>query len=70
MKGGDKPMEPRCALDRVQVDQINVEEVKTDGWREHEIFVMPISDPRLGWIERQVIQQAGDRIYGRRKNGH
>lgn len=69
MRGGHKPAEPRSNLGRFVPEQMDVEEVKADGWRDHEIFVIPLSDPRLGWIERQVIQQVGDRIYGRRKNG-
>lgn len=45
--------------------QMDVEDIKRDGWREHQILVVRPSDSRLTWIERQIIEAIGKRLYGR-----
>jgi len=59
------PQSPRCALARFVPTQMDVEEIKRDGWREHQILVVRPSDHRLTWIERQIIEAIGRRLYGR-----
>lgn len=60
---GGKPTLPRCTLARFQPETMDIEEVKRDGWQQHGILVINIDDPRLRWIEQQVLRQLGDRIY-------
>ena len=43
------------------------EEVRRDGWREQGILAVPVEDSRLTWTERELIQQLGNRLYGKRK---
>ena len=43
------------------------EQVKRDGWREQGIFAVSVEDHRLTWPERELVQQLGERLYGRRK---
>lgn len=62
------PQGPRCTLARFVPTQMDVEDVKRDGWTQHRILVISADDPRIGWIERQVIEQMGERLFGRRKN--
>ena len=65
MKTGNKPRQPRSALGRLVPIAMDAEEIKRDGWRKHGILVVDISDPRIGWVERQVLQQTGEKIYGK-----
>lgn len=66
VKTGNKPKGPACNLGRFIPDSMDVEEVKADGFNSHGILVVTVADPRLSWIERQIIEQIGKRLYGRR----
>lgn len=66
MKGGNKPANPRCTLGVMQLKQMDVEEVKRDGWNKHGILVVRADDERLGWIEQKVILEIGKRLYGQK----
>jgi hypothetical protein len=41
------------------------EQVKREGWCEQGILVIAANDQRLSWPERELIQQIGNRLYGR-----
>jgi hypothetical protein len=45
----------------------SAEQVKRDGWLEHGILVVNEDDQRLSWPERQLIQQLGERLFGKRQ---
>lgn len=60
------PQSPRCTLARFVPTQMDVEDVKRDGWNNHRILVVSADDPRVGWIERQVIEKLAEKLYGRR----
>jgi len=62
------PQSPRFTLARFIPNQMDVEEVKADGWNDHRILVVGADDTRINWMERQVIEQMGERLFGRRKN--
>jgi len=40
--------------------------VKRDGWREQGVFAVSVDDHRLGWAERELIKQLGEKLYGPR----
>ena len=61
------PQTPRCTLARFIPNQMDVEEVKADGFNNHRIFVVSLDDARINWMERQVIEQLGNRLYRDRK---
>lgn len=61
-----KPRPPRCALGNLMAARPDVDTLKTDGWRRHGIFVVDLQDQRIGWVEKQVISQLGDKLYGKR----
>lgn len=63
MKTGHKPMPPRSALGAFIPETMDVENVKREGWRDHRILVVREDDDRLSWIERQVIQGIGEKLY-------
>lgn len=56
----------RCPLERMS-DHRDVEQIKCAGWRAEAILVVSANDVRLNWMEKQVVEQIGNRIYGRRK---
>ena len=57
-----------CALGKLIPEVIDVETLKADGWNDHRILVVGADDTRINWMERQVIEQMGERLFGRRKN--
>ena len=68
MNTGNKPADPRCTLARFIPTQMDVKDVKRDGWTQHRILVISADDPRIGWIERQVIEQIGEKLYRDRRS--
>ena len=56
----------RCPLGRLQPQVTDLEEVKRTGWREQQILVVSPEDERLDWVEREIVQRIGERLYGRR----
>ena len=65
MKTGNKPSPPRSALGRLMPIAMDAEAIKREGWQNHGILVLDITDPRIGWMEREVLQQTGERICGK-----
>lgn len=45
------------------------EEIKREGWREQSMLVIDANDERLSWPERELIQQLGEKLYGKRAEG-
>jgi hypothetical protein len=43
------------------------ERVKRDGWREQGLLAVSLDDERLTWPERELVQQLGDKLYGKRE---
>ena len=62
------PQGPRCTLARFIPNQMDIEEVKADGFNNHRILVVSLDDPRINWMERQVMTKIGEKLFGRRKN--
>ena len=61
-----KPKPPTCALGKFVPSQMDVESVKREGFNNHGILVVAVDDQRLSWIERQIIKQLGEWIYGKK----
>ena len=61
-----KPRAPSCTLARFVPAQMDVESVKKEGFNQHGILVVAVDDHRLSWMERQIIKQLGQRIYGQK----
>jgi hypothetical protein len=45
---------------------IDKEAEKRRGWRNLGIFVVDISDQRLSWADQKLVEELGDRLYGKR----
>jgi hypothetical protein len=42
------------------------EKVKRDGWHEHGLLAVKFDDARLTWPERELVEQLGNKLYGKR----
>ncbi len=63
MNGGPKP--PRSPLARMQSPTINAEGTKVFGWNRHGILVVSEDDDRLTWVEKELVRNLGEKLYGR-----
>lgn len=45
------------------------ESVKRDGWLEQGMLAVALDDRRLTWVERELVKQLGEKLYGRRSHG-
>ena len=63
MNGG--PREPRSCISRLQGPTINAEPTKVYGWNQHGILVVAENDGRLTWVERELVRNLGEKLYGR-----
>lgn len=45
------------------------DQVKRDGWHEQGLLAVNVNDPRLTWPERVLVEQLGEKLYGRRPMG-
>ncbi|CAI8819793.1 hypothetical protein [Methylococcus capsulatus] len=59
---------PSCPLGKLQPQATDLEAVKREGWREQHILVVHLTDERLDFVERELIRQIGERLYGRRES--
>lgn len=54
----------RCPLGKFQPDTKDLEAIKQQGWREQGVLVVSQNDQRLDWMERQLLKNIGERLYG------
>ena len=59
----------RCPLGRLQLETRDLDAMKQHGWREQRILVVDASDERLDFVERELIRQIGERLYGGKHHG-
>ncbi len=65
MRTGHRPSAPRCTLARFIPESPDSDKIKKEAWENDGILVVHASDSRLTWIERQIIEAIGKRIFGR-----
>lgn len=58
------PQPYRCPLGRLQPQVTDLDAIKEQGWRDQHILVVNAEDARLDFLERQLIQRIGERLYG------
>ena len=54
----------RCPLGRLQPHATDLDVIKERGWRDQHILVVSPDDERLDWMERELVRQIGERLYG------
>ncbi|MEN9762070.1 MAG: hypothetical protein RI906_1896 [Pseudomonadota bacterium] len=42
------------------------DEVKREGWHEQGLLAVRIDDQRLTWPQRELVEQLGTKLYGKR----
>ena len=60
----------RCPLSRRTLERTDPETLKVQGWQKQGILAISPEDPRLNWMEREVLIQIAERLYGRRGVHH
>ena len=60
----------RCPLGRLQPDVQDVDAIRQPGWRDQHILVVSPDDDRLDWMERELVRQIGERLYGKGGRHH
>jgi hypothetical protein len=59
------PRSPFARLIRSKLSDEDLHEIKAAGWHEQRILVVSADDKRLNWLEKQMIETIGERIYGK-----
>jgi len=59
----------RCPLGRAQPIPMDIERTKRDGWQNNHLLVISSSDERLDFLEQQLIERIGNRLYGSKSKG-
>jgi hypothetical protein len=62
MIGG--PRMPRSSLARLVPERMDPEREKRNGWSNHNILVVAMEDPRLGWPEREMVKHLAQKLFG------
>ena len=42
------------------------DQVKRDGWHDEGLLAVSVNDHRLSWPERELVEQLGTKLYGKR----
>jgi hypothetical protein len=45
----------------------SADQVKREGWQEQGLLAVSLDDDRLTWPERELVQQLGEKLYGKRE---
>ncbi len=48
-------------------NSVDYEAMKKNGWLDQGILVISIDDDRIGWAEREILRQVGEKLYGKRR---
>lgn len=59
----------RCPLAKLAPAKPDPEQVKRAGWQEQRILVVSAEDRRLDFVERQLLENIGERLYGPKRRG-
>ena len=54
----------RCPLGRLHPQATDLDAIKERGWHDQRILVVSADDDRLDWMERELVRQIGERLYG------
>ena len=52
-------------LASLQPTKMDTDEIKRDAWRHDGILVVCVEDTRLGWVQREQVQQIGNLLFGK-----
>lgn len=49
-------------------NNVDVSFMKRQAFRDHKILIVNLDDPQIGWDERQMLLNIGNRLYGKGKS--
>ncbi len=58
---------PSLHTPRSPLNEEEKERLRKRAWHEHDTFSVLLSDPRLTWPERELIQQFAEKLYGKKR---
>lgn len=56
-------------LGRAQPIPMDIERTKREGWQNNHLLVIAANDQRLDYLEQQLIERIGNRLYGIKNKG-
>jgi len=63
------PVRYPSPLGRAQPVPMDIERTKRDGWQNEHLLVISPGDQRLDFLEQQLIERIGNRLYGSKSKG-
>ncbi|MFM7008187.1 MAG: hypothetical protein ACKO0Z_02440 [Betaproteobacteria bacterium] len=63
------PVRYPSPLGRAQPIPMDVERTKREGWQNSHLLVIAANDQRLDFLEQQLIESIGNRLYGTKGKG-
>lgn len=51
----------------LQPNSRDAEFVKKRAFHDSGVLVVSVNDPRIGWVEKQLLQNLGEKLYGKPK---
>jgi len=57
----------RSPLGQFVPQTLDLDRLKRQGWRDQGLLVVSAEDTRLDWVERQLLSQIAERLYGKRE---
>ncbi len=55
----------RSSLDRT--NNVDISFMKHRAFHDQNILIVNLDDPKIGWDERQMLENIGTKLYGKRK---
>ena len=56
---------PPMRMSLVTPNSRDAEAVKKNAFHDQKILVVNIDDDRIGWVEREVLKQVGEKLFGK-----
>lgn len=63
------PVRYPSPLGRAQPIAMDIERTKREGWQNNHLLVIAANDQRLDFLEQQLIESIGNRLYGIKRKG-
>ncbi len=63
------PVRYPSPLGRAQPIPMDIERTKREGWQHNHLLVISPGDQRLDFLEQQLIERIGNRLYGQKSKG-
>lgn len=58
-------MNVRSSLDRTT--KMDADFIKKQAFHDQRILIVSVDDPSIGWVERQMLINVGEKLYGKPK---